>query len=435
MFVSIPSKPQQWNPLLDGGQSQPALASIHEIAAALEDHLEARQHSPKQRTYLGEGTAGIAIFFAYLHAAGLSPKRELALECLNLSTDALATQIMEPSLFAGFSGIAWAAQHISSLFASPDDLGEDIELALQTWLNRSPWKEDYDLINGLAGIGVYCLERSRSPAAVRCLELIVKRLGELAQPSQDELRWFTAPDLLPQQQREMCPRGYYNLGLAHGMPGIIALLGKIYAAGIAQDEAGRMLSGAVTWLLRQQLPEGNHSSFAALLVPDGMPQDCRLAWCYGDAGIAAALLLAVGCTGTESWEKAALDIARRAATRDPESCGVIDACFCHGSSGLAHIFNRIHHACGDEIFAAAARFWMQKTLQFRTPGDGAAGYSVMALNQAGQMEFQHRFGMIEGIAGIGLSLLAAISNVEPLWDRAFMVDIPPAVPSFPTPQP
>ncbi|HEY6349363.1 MAG TPA: lanthionine synthetase C family protein [Candidatus Angelobacter sp.] len=425
--MSTPAKAVPWNPLLDSDLARTALASVGEIAADLKSHLEDWQHSSEQSPYLGEGAAGIAVFFTYLNAAGLSLDRNPALEYLNLSKNALTGQVMEPSLFAGFTGITWAAQHISGFFVSPDDPGEDIDLALETYLSRSPWKQDYDLINGLAGLGVYCLERSCSPPAARCLELIVKRLGELAQSSWEDLCWFTAASLLSPPQREMYPGGYYNLGLAHGVPGIMALLGRIHATGIARQEAGRLLEGAVHWLLRQQLPEDANSSFAAFLVPGGLPEDCRLAWCYGDAGIAAAILLAARYTGMKTWESAALKIARRAATRNPQSCGVMDACFCHGSSGLAHIFNRIHHATHDEVFAEAARFWVQRTLEFRTPGTGAAGYSILSPSETGKMEFQKKFGLIDGIAGIGLSLLAAISNVEPLWDRVFMVDIPPVV--------
>ncbi|HEY6249060.1 MAG TPA: lanthionine synthetase C family protein [Candidatus Angelobacter sp.] len=436
MFISTLAKPHPWEPLLGTDQSQAALASVKEIAGVLTAQLEGQRGFSERKPFLGEGDAGIAIFFAYWHASGFSAEQDLALKYLNRSTNALAEQPMEPSLFAGFAGIAWAAQHISGLLASPGDLGEDILLALETYLNRSPWQDDYDLINGLAGFGVYCLECSSfSTAAVRCLELIVERLEELVEHCDDGLRWFTAPDVLPAPQRTIYPHGYYNLGLAHGMPGIIALLGRIYCAGIAHKKARRLLEDTVDWLLRQQLSEAASSSFPAFLVPGSKPQTCRLAWCYGDAGVAAALLVAARCTGMEPLETAALNIARRAAARDLQSCGVIDACFCHGSSGLAHIFNRIYHATREEVFARAAHFWIQRTLQFRTPNTSAAGYSVMAANPAGTMEFQQKFGLIEGIAGIGLSLLAATSNIEPQWDRMFMVNIPAMIQPYPTDQP
>src|SRR5215469_12815790 len=159
MSVSTPPERRLWEPLLDTNSAQPALAAVREIATVLNSYIEDQERSAERNPYLGEGAAGIAIFFAYLYTAGLSSDKNLVLEYLNFSVDALANQPMESSLFSGFSGIAWAAQHISSLFVSSGDLGQDIDLALEIHLDRSPWRGDYDLINGLVGLGVYCLER------------------------------------------------------------------------------------------------------------------------------------------------------------------------------------------------------------------------------------------------------------------------------------
>jgi hypothetical protein len=262
------------------------------------------------------------------------------------------------------------------------------------------------------------------------LELIVERLSELAEVNGDEICWFTSPSLLPSQQLEFYPKGYYNLGLAHGVPGIIALLGRTQAAGIAQEKTSRLLQGSVRWLLNQRLDPKFNSSFPPFLVPEQKIEDCRLAWCYGDAGLAAALLLAARAVGNREWEEEALAIARKAANREPENCLVKDVCFCHGSAGLAHIFNRFYHATREELFARSCSYWLDQSLQFRKPGTGAAGYLVLAPDTERTVAFQPRYGLIEGIAGVGLSLLAAISDVEPCWDRIFMVDIPP-LPSQP----
>ena len=37
----------------------------------------------------------------------------------------------------------------------------------------------------------------------------------------------------------------------------------------------------------------------------------------------------------------------------------------------------------------------------------------------------HAIGLLVGIAGIGVSLIAATSALEPNWDRIFLLDIPP----------
>ncbi|HLJ26940.1 MAG TPA: lanthionine synthetase C family protein [Candidatus Angelobacter sp.] len=426
MYTPATSRLRYWKPLLDHEHAQAALASIHEIAMALERDLRDQERA-SGNPELGAGAAGIATFFAYLQTAGLfAGAGDLALQYLNIGIDALAGQPMGPSLYAGFTGIAWAVEHVNNLLTgSSADMCSEIDLALELYLNRSPWKEDYDLVGGLVGVGVYCLERGGAPVTVRCLELIVERLSELAEASGDGLRWFTRPNLLPQQQREIYPQGYYNLGLAHGVPGIIALLGRIQAAGVAQEQAGRLLEGAVCWLLRQKLPDHAISCFDSLVSPDQPAKDARMAWCYGDVGLAAALFLAARHTGTKLWEQRALSIAQKAARREPHTSGVIDSCFCHGSAGLAHIFNRFYQATNDELFSRTACYWIERTLQFRKPGTGAAGYSVMTPRDDGELGFQGQLGIIEGIAGVGLSLLAAITGMEPCWDRVFIVDIPP----------
>src|SRR5439155_20242508 len=90
-----------------------------------------------------------------------------------------------------------------------------------------------------------------------------------------------APELLPQWQREICPNGYYNLGLAHGVPGVIAVLGGAVAAGVRPDVAPQLLEGSVKWLLGKQLPADADTAFASWAGPGIEERGSRLAWCYG----------------------------------------------------------------------------------------------------------------------------------------------------------
>jgi len=53
----------------------------------------------------------------------------------------------------------------------------------------------------------------------------------------------------------------------------------------------------------------------------------------------------------------------------------------------------------------------------------------LATDGNGEITRQAKYGILIGIAGIGLSLLAATSAVEPCWDRILLLDIPPLPPS------
>ncbi|HLJ86438.1 MAG TPA: lanthionine synthetase C family protein [Candidatus Angelobacter sp.] len=433
--------PNRWSRLLSSDQSQAALASILEIASELQSALKEGRHRTQANPseprangpQLGNGAAGIAVFFAYMEKAGLLPgARELALAYLDIAVQAAANQYMGPSLFGGFTGIGWSVEHVAGMVSqSPEDLSE-IDGAVEQYVSHSPWKEDYDLISGLVGVGVYCLERTGSPVAMRSLGLIIDRLYESAERSEDDVRWHTDPRLLFFQQREEFPEGYYNVGVAHGIPGIIALLARCCTADIAaeaNDKARWLLERSVNWLLRQKLPATCRSTYPPFFAYNLQPQDCRVAWCYGDAGVAATLMLAARHSDSakkDLWEKEAIALARRAASRTMEQSGVVDACFCHGSAGLAHLYNRFYQATRDDGFFQAACYWVDRTLQYREPGRGAAGYSVVTADDDGKTIVAGRLNIIEGIAGIGLTLLAAITDIEPRWDRVFLADIPMA---------
>jgi lantibiotic biosynthesis protein len=169
------------------------------------------------------------------------------------------------------------------------------------------------------------------------------------------ITWFTPPERLLSRNRKQSPFGYYNLGVAHGVPGVIALLAGACRAGIRPEVAHPLLTGAVRWVMSQRLSESRGGRYPAWIAPGHESRPCRLAWCYGGPGVAATLLYAAKVLCHEEWEAAAMDIATHAARATPEESGVEDAGLCHGAFGLAHLYNRIYQASGDESFADASR--------------------------------------------------------------------------------
>jgi hypothetical protein len=164
--------------------------------------------------------------------------------------------------------------------------------------------------------------------------------------------------------------------------------------------------------------------FPSYVYPDSKPASSRLAWCYGDLGIAAALLSAARGAAMSSWENEAIRIARSSAVRSFETTRAIDATLCHGAAGNAHLFNRLHQDTGDEELGQAAVEWYERTLQFRRPGEGAAGFSARMSDPTGKLEWRPERGMLNGIAGIGLALLGALSGEDPAWDRSLIPALP-----------
>lgn len=266
----------RWKPILTGSLKEKAVEAIDAISRALRkpprevipgNEMDERAQAVEEASLAG-GRAGYALLFDYLaRSEGNQRYKKYSAMFLEHAMDAVAEVQMSASLYSGFSGIAWTAAHLRT----QNELTE-VDDALCEHVKRSPWKDDYDLINGLVGFGVYALERLNNRKAGvsprRCLSRIVQRLEELAVETPEGLAWFTSPELLPEWQREEAREGYYNLGLAHGIPGVIALLSHTYAAGIQRRKTGRLLQGSVNWLLKQKLPPDAGSCFSSWRVPE-----------------------------------------------------------------------------------------------------------------------------------------------------------------------
>jgi lantibiotic biosynthesis protein len=348
--------------------------------------------------------------------------------------EAISATPMGSSLYGGFTGIAWSIAHLGGWFLdADDDATEAVDQVLRDYVGRKSWRGDYDLIGGLVGFGVYALERLPNPLAIECLEHVVDRLNEIAERTPEGIAWFTRPELLPDWQRELCPLGYYNLGVAHGVPGVIAFLGQVCAfdsKGLAetsirvQKKALLLLDGAVSWLLTQKCADTTVSIFPSWTGPGITPEPSLVAWCYGDLGIAAALMVAARCVNQVNWEREVLALARHVAKRPVEQSGIRDCGLCHGAAGAGHLFNRLFQATGEVSLRKAAQYWFQRTLEMRRPGQGIAGFRAFRPTPDGRGHWAAELGILEGAAGVALALLAAATDVEPAWDRMMLVSGP-----------
>jgi lantibiotic biosynthesis protein len=208
--------------------------------------------------------------------------------------------------------------------------------------------------------------------------------------------------------------------------GAIAFLGGVCGAGVERATARPLLEGAVSWLLAHSLATEAGPTFPVWVAPGLQPWPARCAWCYGDPGIAAALLMAARGVADVDWEQAAVALACRAAERPASDTGVVNANFCHGAAGLAHLYNRMYQATGEPTLGRAAVYWLERTLRFYRLARDTGGSWVQGNWNPAQREQWTWTGveLVDGAAGVALVLLAAATSVEPAWDRMFLVSAP-----------
>lgn len=411
MKSTTPGSVGAWRPLLDGDIARQAAGAAHDICAVLQT---ARLPSGG----VSDGDAGMAVLFDYEARAG-GDSRAFGAEVdrrLDAAATAAAEQPLGHGLFAGFPGIGWVFELLGV-----GDEGEELDRALLDMLAVRPWPADYDLIGGLVGHGLYFLSRLSHESGVTGARTVLAHLDALSVARDVGRSWHTRAELLPPWQRQRCPDGYYNLGLAHGVPGVIALLARILEAGIEVDRTASLLEDAVAWLWSERV-DGADASFRSWAAEGYDDALARSAWCYGDPGVACALLSAARATGNSTWEEWARSLALGVAERADDRCAVEDAALCHGASGLGHVLNRLWQATGEPALAESARAWFSRALELRRPGEGIAGYLAYKGRSGGWHPTE---GLLEGAAGVALALRAATTHIEPTWDRLLLVDVPP----------
>jgi hypothetical protein len=148
----------------------------------------------------------------------------------------------------------------------------------------------------------------------------------------------------------------------------------------------------------------------------------RAGWCYGDPGIACALDVAGHLADEPAWCAAGRATALGVAAHPFDAFVLEDAGLCHGACGTGHLFNRVHQASGEGVLADVARTCFERGLAMRAPGAGIGGFREHDPEAPGTLADSP--GLLGGAAGIGLALLAAVSESEPHWDSAFLVGVP-----------
>jgi hypothetical protein len=136
---------RNWEPVLTGDLSAAALAAVEAIAADL-GVLKSliSPFGPDPEFSLARGTAGQALFFAYLDAAVPGRGyREVAMALLAQAVDAAATRPSGSDLFNGLGGVAWALEHLRGRF---------LDEAVRPAETEAGAVEDAGLLRGAAGV-------------------------------------------------------------------------------------------------------------------------------------------------------------------------------------------------------------------------------------------------------------------------------------------
>jgi len=345
-----------------------------------------------------EGTCGVALFLAELHAlTGDADARRTALGAVRQALAAAPGSVPGRGLYSGTAGIALAAARVGRLVGEPALMDAAAGMTAGFTGPTRP-DEELDLLNGTAGTVVALLALARLLDDPALLDAAVRLGDELVaagsgdDPSGAGLSW---------PSRQM-PTKRNLTGLSHGAAGIGLALVELTAATGERRFAQAAVRG---FDYEQSLFDRSALNWPDLreLVPGkpATPGAFATFWCHGGPGIALSRLTALERLGGARWRseaEAGLELTRASVERALQHGGG-NFSLCHGLAGnaeiladgarvLGHGWERSAGAAVEAGAAGAARHGAEG------PWPGGAGA-------------HEALGLMLGIAGIGYFYLRA----------------------------
>ena len=367
------------------------------------------------------GRAGISLFhFYYSRIFQNEASNNIAYKFIENVFDSINNGFSMHTFAGGLAGIGWLIEFLEQndfLETDTDEMLVELDDYLYKIMIEELKNNNYDYFHGASGIALYFTKRKNSHKIKEYLNEYVNTLSEMAVIEREIIKWESEIRITEENKEKE-----YNPSMSHGIASLISVLNKIYKLNINKVKSKKLIYGAMNYLFSiEQNTDKYYSYFPSTInIKSDQKATSRLAWCYGDLGISIALWNTSQILKNKVWENKVLEILYYSTTRkNLQKNRVIDAGLCHGSAGIAHIFNRMYINTKEQQFKDAADYWYAETLKMANHKNSLSGYKAWHTEKYGG--WQEEFGFLEGIAGIGLTLMSAISDIEPTWDEILLI--------------
>jgi lantibiotic biosynthesis protein len=408
-------------------------ARVRSMASGTTGLQAAGQQRAKPHAHdLAQGEAGIALLHGWMDRCFPEERWDIAAHAHLARAAESVADLLEsgPGLFAGAAGLAYTAHYLSRHGERYRRMLSSVEAVLLPEITAAASAlgarrdgvpvHSYDVITGLAGAAAYLLSRRDDAAASEALGAVVQALVSLSEEDAVGPRWRTPYEMLDPFMQKVFRSGNINCGLAHGVPGPLAAMAIAYYLDVRVDRLPEAITRVADWLLRQRISDawGPAWPYAVPLDPADASAHphARNAWCYGSPGVARALWLAGDALGERRYRDAAIEAIAAVIRRPVAGRGIDGSTFCHGVAGLLQIVLRFAHDAGTPELVGAACTLCDQLLALHEP-ESLLGYrNIEADGSQNDLPW-----LLEGAAGVAMTLLAAGGGVEPTWDRIFLL--------------
>lgn len=372
------------------------------------------------------GLSGLSMFkFYYSKYLDNNDSAKLGLEILVNCIERINDGYNHTTYCSGIAGFGWTLDHLKRegfIDFDNDKLLTQLDEFLESVMISNMQDGYYDFLHGALGHAYYFLARYKTTKLTRLKEkykfILLKFIDLLSdkgvKDEEGKYKWISKLDINSNEKG-------YNLSLSHGISSIVGILTKLNQYDDFRMKTEKILVGSIKYILNTK--EEGFESFSCF--PSWVSKNPenkgprRLAWCYGDLGIAIRLWYASIILKDYELKNISVKILNHASKRTAsKNSMVIDASICHGSYGNAQIFYRAYQETNLLNFKKTKDFWIQDGLEKAIHKNGFAGYKQWS---GVEKKWTSETSLLEGVSGIGLVILDYLSDYDSKWDESLMI--------------
>lgn len=348
-----------------------------------------------------EGKAGISLylFYAskYFNESKFENKSFLILESI---IDDINKNPIILTYYNGLGGILWYIKHlikVGGLSEEDSYIYEHLNPFIFTSVKKQISLRNYDFLHGALGVIYYLLynvkENNQYDIEAEIADFLIKDVKKV---DCDELSSFF----------------YGELGIAHGISGLILLLTLINEKKILSQSIDGLIDQLTSHVIKKV--DNNYTPPHMWLLNS----DRRYSWCNGAIGILYSLYRAIKSNNVSVANYNFVNNAMLYSLQldDHKKLGIIDSCLCHGTAGNMQIYNKLKIKYDCIEFEKGIDIWKKKTILYSMFEDGIAGYKTWDGEES-----IIDYSLIKGVSGVGLSLMSYKKKELSVWDDFFLL--------------
>ncbi len=322
------------------------------------------EHAEKMNVPTMEEDLSVLLFEATFYKYSKNKKyKERSLLLLDRLINVFHEKDLNPGFIEGFEGVLWTLNCLeeAKIIDDSKEFAEDLMPYFKQSLEYDIKKFFFDALHGSINKIQYLISSmgSTNPMVIGFVNDFIDSLYDNRESDGDCIFWY---DEGIEEETKVV-----NLGYAHGLPSLLVFLLKLKEHGFKHDKTDILIDGIAKSLLTFKFKSKSDSIYPATYRIDGENDNLssRLAYCYGDLGVAYAMAYYGTSSNQKELKVEAEKIINHICHRTIANSGILryeyyhffDTGFCHGIAGIVYILTLIDRLLPSDLIKERISYW------------------------------------------------------------------------------